>query len=77
MLPEKPQLSSKPANDLARFSGLGLQMAVILGFFAYGGHRLDQYLGNASPWFTIVGCLLGLGLSMAQLLWQLAKQKNS
>ena len=71
MPPENKRSSSRPVNDLARYSGIALQMAVVLGGFAYLGHWLDQRFRLATPWFTLAGCLIGLTLSMAQVLRQL------
>ncbi|WP_228466946.1 AtpZ/AtpI family protein [Adhaeribacter swui] len=43
-----------------KYSGLAFQMLIVLGIAAYGGMRLDAYLGNKNPWFTILFMLLGV-----------------
>ncbi len=43
-----------------KYSGLGFQMLLVLGLAAYGGIKLDAYVGNKNPWFTIGFMLLGV-----------------
>ena len=50
--PEKP--SQKPLNAYAKFSSLGIQMALIIGAGCYGGHKLDLHFQNKKPVFTII-----------------------
>ncbi len=77
MPPENNRSSSKWANELARYSGLALQMAIVLGGFAYAGHWLDQRLELSTPWFTLLGCLLGLVFSLYPVLRQLGQRPRS
>ena len=60
------------ASSYAKYSGLGIQMILILGLFTYGGYRLDEYL-HSDPWGTVVGSLLGVGLALYVPLRQLTK----
>ena len=53
--PEKSKLQS-----YMKYSGLAFQMLIVLGIAAYGGMRLDAYLGNKNPWFTILFMVLGV-----------------
>lgn len=50
----------KPRNNWARFSGIGIQMGVIitLGFFA--GQKIDEKVGSRKPWFTLLLGLVGV-----------------
>jgi len=43
-----------------KYSGLAFQMLLVLGLAAYGGMRLDAYVGNKNPWFTILFMVLGV-----------------
>lgn len=43
-----------------KYSGLAFQMLIVLGLAAYGGLKLDAYVNNTNPWFTIVFMLLGV-----------------
>ena len=49
------------------YSSLGLEMAVMIGLFVFGGVKADA----ATPWifpvFTISGTLLGLTVSLLYL----------
>lgn len=60
--PEKKQ--SKPLNAYAKYSGLGIQMAVIIGGGCYGGYKLDEYYKNTTPILTIILSLVSIGLAM-------------
>lgn len=72
--PEKP--SQKPLSDYAKYSGLGIQMAVIIGGGCYGGYKLDNYFGNKTPIFTIVLSLTSIALAMYVVLKDFIKPKK-
>jgi hypothetical protein len=55
---------SKPLNAYAKYSALGIQMAVIIGGGCYSGYKLDEYFKNATPIFTIILSLLSIGFAM-------------
>ncbi|HRN40481.1 MAG: AtpZ/AtpI family protein [Flavobacteriales bacterium] len=62
---EKP--SKKPnssLNQYARFSGIAIQMGVIIGFSAWGGRKLDQQFNLNKPYLTIVCSLLGVAFAL-------------
>lgn len=62
---EKP--SKKPnssLNQYARFSGIAIQMGVIIGFSAWGGRKLDQYFNLSKPYLTIVCSLFGVAFAL-------------
>lgn len=46
-----------------KYSGMAIQMAVIITVFAYGGKWLDAWLGFA-PAGVVVGSLSGVGISL-------------
>jgi F0F1-type ATP synthase assembly protein I len=69
--PEKP--SQKPLNAYAKYSSLGIQMAVIIGGGCYGGYKLDKYLQNKTPIFTIILSLASIALAMYVVLKDLIK----
>lgn len=57
--PGRPDRRSTPAaGGVAQYGGLGLQFAAAVGFFTWGGYKLDEWLGS-SPWLTLLGALLG------------------
>lgn len=46
---------------------IGLQLAITMLIFVYGGHRLDLYF-DKSPLFLIVGTIIGMCLGFYHLL---------
>jgi len=59
--PEKKQSGS---NTILRFSGIAFQMAVVIALGAWGGSVLDERMRFEKPIFTVVGSLLGVGISL-------------
>lgn len=59
---QKP--NKKLQQELAKYSGLGLTMAAIIGLMAYIGTLLDEYLVMSQPVFTISLSLLGVFAAM-------------
>ena len=49
---------------------IGLQLAVTMLIFVYGGHRLDLYF-DKSPLFLVIGTALGMVLGFYHLLKEL------
>ncbi len=63
----------QPLNKIARLSGIGIQMGIIIGLGAYGGKKLDEYYQFEKKWFTI-----GLTLfAVAAALYLTIKQINN
>jgi|RifCSPlowO2_12_1023861.scaffolds.fasta_scaffold247730_2 F0F1-type ATP synthase assembly protein I len=59
--------SKKPNNSLnqyARFSGIAIQMGVIIGVSAWGGKKLDEYFNLNKPYLTIVCSLVGVAFAL-------------
>ena len=54
----------KKLNNIAKFSGLGVQMIILIGGGAWGGKLLDARMQNEKPYFTILFSLLGIGASL-------------
>lgn len=42
----------RPPNAILRYSGMAMQMMVIIVAGALGGMWLDGHFGTARPWFT-------------------------
>jgi F0F1-type ATP synthase assembly protein I len=47
-------------NNYAKYSGLGVQMIVIILVTVWGGMKLDKLFGMHTPVFTIILSLLGV-----------------
>ena len=60
----KPKKSPSSFNAYAKYSALGVQMALIIGGGCYGGYKLDEYYNNTTPVFTIILSLLSIALAM-------------
>lgn len=54
----------KPLNAYAKYSALGVQMAVVIGGGCYGGFKLDEYYKDTTPIFTIILSLLSIAIAM-------------
>jgi len=43
-----------------KYSGLGLQLFVTIGFFGWLGYEMDQYWNDDQPLFIIIMIFLGI-----------------
>jgi len=57
----------KTKNVVLAYSTVGMQLALFLVLFTYGGYRLDVRL-DTSPIFTLLGSAFGLAAGMYNLL---------
>lgn len=55
-------------NPYIKYSGLAMQMGVLIGLGAWGGQWLDSHYNNQTPVWTIVLCLSGVFLSLYLLI---------
>jgi len=66
-------MSSKDKNNIKRWailSGIGIQMGVIIYLFVKGGVWLDSSYNPEGKLYTIIGTLLGVGISLFLVLQQ-------
>jgi F0F1-type ATP synthase assembly protein I len=61
---QDPKKKNNPLNSYARFSGIAIQMFVIIGVGTFGGIKLDEYFQNKNNLFTIIFSLLSVILSI-------------
>lgn len=54
----------RPLNSYARYSGLVIQMLVIIAVGTYAGVKLDEYYPNKHKLFSIILSLLSVILSI-------------
>ncbi|BAX80125.1 AtpZ/AtpI family protein [Labilibaculum antarcticum] len=54
----------KQTTSIAKYSGLAFQMIAIILLVLYAGMKLDDYLENEFPLFTIIGAFGGVVLSL-------------
>ena len=76
MSAKKEKQPPKPLNAYAKYSSLGIQMAVIIGGGCYGGYKLDEYYKNTNSVFTIILSLLSIGLAMYVVLKDIIKSSK-
>lgn len=58
-------------TELAPYMGLGVVLALPTGGGTAGGVYLDRWLGT-SPWFTLAGIVLGIGVGFVAAFKMLA-----
>ena len=51
-------------DKFLRFSGMGFQMAAIIGISAWGGVKLDERYSSDNPWWTMGLSLFGVFASL-------------
>jgi len=66
----------KQPNQFVKFSNLAIQMGLIIGLGAWGGHKLDQHYNTSKPVWTIVLSLLGIAAGLYVVLKDFIKPKN-
>lgn len=62
------------SSSLVRYSGVGFQMLATIGLFAFIGYKIDQHQQSKKPIFTAIFSLLGVILSLYQVIKQLNKK---
>lgn len=59
-----------------RFSGIGVQLGVMMYLASLGGDYLDQYFSFNKPWFTLLFIVVALVVFVILLMRQLNKLNN-
>ncbi|RKR81668.1 putative F0F1-ATPase subunit (Ca2+/Mg2+ transporter) [Mucilaginibacter gracilis] len=59
-----PDNNNRPASNYAKYSGIGIQMIVIIGVFCFAGYKIDQYAGHKTQWVTALLSLTGVFVSL-------------
>jgi hypothetical protein len=62
-------------RDYTRFSGIAIQMGIIIAAGVIGGVKLDGKL-NCSPLFTLIGSLGSIAISLYLVIKELSIVKN-
>lgn len=63
-------------SNFAKYSAIGFQMLAIIGVFAFAGYKIDESREAKLPIFTAMLSLVGVVLSMYQVVKQLNKSKD-
>jgi len=65
------------SNSFLKYSGLAIQMFVLLAVGAWLGQRVDKWLHTSQPWFTILFVLLFMGAFFYRLVIELNRKDES
>ena len=52
------------AKGYVKYSGMAIQMVIILLLFVYGGKWLDANVGDGGIMYTAICALVGIGLAL-------------
>jgi hypothetical protein len=64
----------KTPSNYAKYSGIAFQMLGTIGLGVYGGLKLDQWLQNKFPLWTLVLSLTSVGGSLYLLIKQVKSE---
>lgn len=65
------QEKRKNTTDFVKYTGLGFQMLAVIGLFAFAGYKIDEYRNNGKSIFMALLGVLGVILSLYQVVRQL------
>jgi len=65
------QEKRKNTTNFVKYSGLGFQMLAVIGLFAFAGYKIDEYRNNGKPIFMALLGVLGVIISLYQVVRQL------
>ncbi len=66
----KPE-EKKSFQSWIKYSAIGSEMLAAVFIGAFGGHKIDQWMGNETPFATVGLLLLGLGAAFYLVFKQL------
>jgi F0F1-type ATP synthase assembly protein I len=64
----------KQPQNFAKYTGIAFQMLAIIGLFIFIGYQIDQSQARSKPIFTAILGLLGVVLSLYQVIRLLNKK---
>jgi F0F1-type ATP synthase assembly protein I len=67
--------NNNPLQNYARYTSIGIQMAVIIFLGVFGGFKLDQYLGT-TPLLIILLSFAGVTLAIYHAIKDFLKQNK-
>jgi F0F1-type ATP synthase assembly protein I len=72
-----PDLDKKKTSRTAfEYSTIGIQLAITVIAFVFGGYKLDEYF-HSSPVFISIGAFLGMAIGFYHLIKQLKDIEKS
>ncbi|MDB5133065.1 MAG: hypothetical protein JWR02_2814 [Mucilaginibacter sp.] len=64
MANEEQKDDENPGNSYLKYSGMGVQMIVIIGAFTYAGYKIDEAAKHPVKWVTAILSLAGVFISL-------------
>ena len=74
---EKPKNKKKPLNRYLSLTSIPFQIGITIYLGSYIGEYIDSKYSFENPWFTILGVLFALIVSMYSVIKQLNELNNS
>ncbi|WP_411029434.1 AtpZ/AtpI family protein [Spongiimicrobium sp. 3-5] len=65
-----------PLNAYAKFSGIAIQMIVIIGLGSWGGVKLDEKYPNEYHIFTLICSLASVAIATYMVIRQVSNTSN-
>lgn len=72
----EPNEEKKNRNNFAKYSAISFQMLATIGLFAFAGYKIDEYQHSKQPIYAAILGLLGVVVSLYQVVKQLNKNSN-
>lgn len=63
---KKPEKKKQQFDNFIRYSNMGFQMFAIIALSVFIGFKLDQWMTNKIPVFTVVFSIIGVGAAIYQ-----------
>ncbi len=60
----KQDEGSSPGSSYLKYSGMGIQMIVVIGLFTYAGYKIDESAHHTTKWVTAILSLTGVFVSL-------------
>jgi hypothetical protein len=65
--PSQPNKKLNPYNSYLKYSGLAIQLLVVIGLFGWIGYRIDRWLELKFPAFLLLLGFASFGAMMYQI----------
>lgn len=65
----------KEASNFAKYTGVAFQMLATIGLMAFIGYKIDEHRGSKQQVFTAIFGLIGVIVSLVQVVRSLNKNK--
>jgi ATP synthase protein I len=63
---KKPEKKKQQFDNFIRYSNMGFQMFAVIALSVFIGYKIDQFMANKIPVFTVVFSIIGVGGAIYQ-----------